>query len=588
MASKSSTQNITGDRSALKAAVERAGHVGLPAKLLDLARVDQEWRASLERALAKSKTFGKLLKGGAQPRDVWDDKSLLNRNLIRELGSNPEVLELFAMTYPDTKRLTEFDESVDGEDTEIEDTSDAAEGCNAALIIEEFGVYPGVILSSVLCRDEDEARIEILEAACAQLERELAEQDAAVAPESVAQVDVETSVAEIGSLKEQVSTLIEENKTIRSALQKSDKEAKAVAKDLKARRQEISRRDKKAAERAAEHATLLKQHTELEAKYKVACAELAEKTRQVGRLTTKSSQDSTGLRTIEDKRIKERQGLRETIEEMSSRLDSAAALGVALSAQVESLEADLAAERAQRKELEDAFSAFGMEEILGDSHSFSQSVDALVRFRDSVNAYGARQRDRENKRLAAELEAEAGRERAVQARKAQEQADQSWRERARERMLEHEADLFGKGPFDHVIIDGHNLVGRIFRPEEEARTRPWLEKMVHKMAARLEEREWECRFHLVFDTPHQSNQRGIGHGVEVYFQNNPKEGGADARIAQILTECDPQARYMVVSTDRKHVWADALERIESESQDIDLVQVELLAGYLQLLDHLDR
>jgi hypothetical protein len=41
---------------------------------------------------------------------------------------------------------------------------------------------------------------------------------------------------------------------------------------------------------------------------------------------------------------------------------------------------------------------------------------------------------------------------------------------------------------------------------------------------------------------------------------------------------------MVVSTDRKHVWSDALEMMQTDGTDIDLVQIELLAQYLQTLD----
>jgi hypothetical protein len=43
---------------------------------------------------------------------------------------------------------------------------------------------------------------------------------------------------------------------------------------------------------------------------------------------------------------------------------------------------------------------------------------------------------------------------------------------------------------------------------------------------------------------------------------------------------------MVVSTDRRHVWSAADQLAASDNMQIDLVQVELLAQYLQTLDDL--
>jgi len=151
--------------------------------------------------------------------------------------------------------------------------------------------------------------------------------------------------------------------------------------------------------------------------------------------------------------------------------------------------------------------------------------------------------------------------------------------------MEH--TLFPDAEIGHIIIDGHNLVHRVFRPEDEARTRPWLEGMVERMSLRLEDRGWASQIHLVFDSRTNSNSRAAGHGLRVYFHNNVTDGGADACIAQLLRDGNPRASYMVVSTDRKHVWTDALELARSEGTEIDLVQIELLAQYLQTLDEVE-
>ncbi|MDT8434773.1 MAG: hypothetical protein RQ731_08475 [Anaerosomatales bacterium] len=554
----------------LGAVVERSIEAGMVEKLLDLAREDCEWRQHVEHALQQKKTgLGKLLKGGAKPKDIWHD-SLLRRTILKKLATDPVTFDLFALTHPVVGEIESDDER------------------DAEALIADLGPYVAVLAAWLLHGEDDELKATVLAVACDELAMEQAaeavEEDALL-DEAADAVVLETEIDDLRSRACDLESALAE---ARRVTESQAKEIKQLRKGLRLRTSEVSRKDRKAGANAEELATLRAQNTELESQLAEVRADRDERARQARKLAARAASDSNGIRTVEDKRLQETRALRDAIDRMSDRLEAATELSAALSAQVVSLEADLAAEREQRHELEVAFSAFGMEDLLSDSHSFGQAVDALVRFRDSVAEYAARQRERETQRQAAELEARAERERAIAARRAQEEADEAWLQKEQDRLLELEAQLFGTVPPDHVIIDGHNLVHRVYRPEEEASTRPWLEKTVLKMAERVEGEDWDIRFHLVFDTPHRSNTRGAGHGVDVHFHNNVAEGGADARIAELLEEGNPAARYMVVSTDRKHVWSDALERMNAEGSEIDLVQVELLASYLQMLGHLDR
>lgn len=552
----------------LGAAISRAKEMGLPEKLLDVAYEDPEWRESVESALRQSTGLGRLLRGGAQPKSIWQE-GLLRKRVLTKVNSDPLVFRHFAWTHP---ALAEF--NVNGSE-------------QAETIPPDLDVYAAVLASWLLPSAQLEARVAAFEAVCEELERER-EAAASTNPNPDDSGEEEPSSEEMEQLHSQIEELNRQLAVEEVRLKSKDKDLKELRKDLRQRKTEISRKDRKAGEVGAELASLRGQNAELEQQVASLREERAEARRAVRRLEAQVKSDNTGMQTIEDKRLKEVRELRETIDQLRERLRVSTEFGEALSVQVATLERDLAAEREQRNELELAFSAFGMDDLLGDSHSFSQAVDALVRFRDSVSEYAARQQEREEARKAAEREALAERERAAIARQAQLDADEAWRQREQDRLLELEAELFGKAPPDHVIIDGHNLVHRVYRPEDEARTRPWLEKMVLKMAERVESYGWDVRFHLAFDSKYPSNKYEAGHGMDVYFENNVTKGGADARIARLLEEGNPHAHYLVVSTDRKHVWSDALERVRGDGQDIDLVQVELLASYLQVLDHLDR
>ncbi len=490
--------------------------------------------------------------------------------MVRELQSAPEAFRSFAATHPQAAQWAELEEPA------------------AEELIERFGAFAAVLAAWKL-RCVDGVCACVVEAACDEIEQlRVAHEESA--PEQEGDADVEVPAAlreELASAQALVEALRAELAASRRESEERVRELKQLRRDLRVRTQEVARKDRKAQTDATQIAELTAALEERERALGQVRAERDEYARQAKKLERRARSDKNGIQTIEDKRSRENQEQRKTIDGLQERLAVAAELERALSTRVDSLEGKLADERQQRAELEEAFSAFGMDDLLGDAHSFGQAVDALVRFRDSVSAYATRQREREVARELAEREAELEQQRAEAARRASEEAHQAWEQQERDRISELEAELFGGDP-DHVIIDGHNLVHRVYRPEDEARTRPWLERMIVRVAERLEAQGRDLRFHLVFDTQHGSNSRGAGHGVDIHFQNNATEGGADAKIGELLDEGNPAARYMVVSTDRKHVWADASGRIDGDGLEIDLVQIELLANYLQALDHSER
>ena len=552
-----------------EAAVERAHELSLVEHLLDLARADREWRQAVEAALRRKGTLGRLLTGGSKAADVWKS-SLIRRRLLHELNNDAVALMAFARRHPALAHI------------------DGADDCNADELLEEYGPFVAVLAAWCIDADEDTVKAPVVQAACDALESERARE--VPAQETAEDTPVpygEDAICKIRGLETRVEELTAALTETKQATDEQDKVIKHLRKDLRARRGEVSRKDRKAtadAERIIELGDRLREADRQIAELR---EQRDEHARSLRKLEARSASDKSGIQTVEDKRFRETRELRDTIDGLQRRLAAAHELTEVLTARVASLEGKLLEERQQRKELEEAFSAFGMDDLLGDSHSFGQAVDALVRFRDSVSAYAMRQRERERAREAAEREAELEREAAAVARQAQEDADVAWRQLETDRITELETQLFSQD-VDHVIIDGHNLTHRVYRPEDEERTRPWLEKVVVKMAQRLETQGREMRIHLVFDTPYNSNHLTLGHGVDLYFRNNVTDGGADAKIAELLDEGNPHARYMVVSTDRKHVWTDALEKMNSDGHEIDLVQVELLASYLQALDHHSR
>lgn len=544
------------------AAIERAKALGYLEEMLRVAHNDPAWRAGVERSLAQDGALKRHNQGGARPSDLWCN-SLLHRRVLQALAEDTELLVQIAKANP---RIAEFASRDDA----------GAEG------LTEFDPITAVM--AAYCLDIDgEALVSVIERACDTLEsrRPLAAPECEAAEEEQAPYATPTrdGLPEDGEL-------VAELQALRALQREWERQERQLKRQLADRVQEVARKDRAAQELRDQLRESMAAGKDAADECSRLRAERDELRRQCDRLKAQAASSQAGKRTVEQNAERESCRLLETITDLREQLGAARDLNSAYSRQVASLEAELDEERQARRELDETLAGFGFDDLARSGQSLNEAVETLVKFERSVSEYAARQAEKEQERLRLKEAADMERLAAQQARDSQAQAEIAWSMREQDRLEQQEAELFPDGQVDHIIIDGHNLVHRVFRPEDEKSTRAWLERLVGELAQRLEDRGWASRIHLVFDTKYESNTRGAGHGLTVYFQNNNGlgGGGADARISQLLGEYNPASKYMVVSTDRKHVWSDAIKQMNDAGVDVDLVQVELLAQYLQTLD----
>ena|GEM_PF-6341022 len=540
---------------------ERASELGLVEELLGLAHHDPAWRAGVERALTKDRLLGKSLPGGSKVADVWR-KSLLRRQFVQKLEDDPVAFDAFAMAHP---RVAELAEAGSEHDPEV---------------LQEFPVIERVLAAYTLFVGDTALYDAALTDACDELVRRAehcAEDPAGDAPAAEA-----VPAIAAGEL-EAKSRALKESQT---ALLAAQKELKAARSELRQAKADVSRRDRKAGELREELKATLAERDALAGQVRAAQTACEDVKRENRRLTALVDSSKTGLRTTEIRRVDETERMSRTITDLRERLADTQKIRSVLEERVAALEDELRDERVRRESFEVTLRSFGIDNVGASARGLQSALTTLERFQQGLIAYSAEQAEQENERIRKQEEAEQRRQAAEAARRQQDDMDRAWELRERSRLEECERALFQDRQVDYMLIDGHNLVHRVFRPEDEARTRPWLERMVDLMAEGLERRGQDTKIELVFDTKSPSNSRPAGHGVTVHFHNNVTEGGADARILQLLEEGSPSAHFMVVSTDRRHVWSAADELAAADGMQIDLVQVELLAQYLQTLDDL--
>lgn len=540
---------------------ERASELGLVEELLGLAHHDPAWRAGVERALTKDRLLGKSLPGGSKVADVWR-KSLLRRQFVQKLEDDPVAFDAFAMAHP---RVAELAEAGDEHDPEV---------------LQEFPVIERVLAAYTLFVGDTALYDAALTDACDELVRraEHCAEDPAEDPHDDSAADT-VPAAELEAQSRA-------RKQAQTALLAAQKELKAAKSELRQARADVSRRDRKAGELREDLKATVAERDALAGHVRAAQTACEDVKRENRRLTALVDSSKTGLRTTETRRVDETERMSRTITDLRERLADTQKIRSVLEERVAALEDELRDERVRRESFEVTLRSFGIDNVGASARGLQSALTTLERFQQGLIAYSAEQAEQENERIRKQEEAEQRRQAAEAARWQQDDMDRAWELRERSRLEECERALFQDRQVDYMLIDGHNLVHRVFRPEDEARTRPWLERMVDLMAEGLERRGQDTKIELVFDTKSLSNSRPAGHGVTVHFHNNVTEGGADARILQLLEEGSPSAHYMVVSTDRRHVWSAADQLAATDGMQIDLVQVELLAQYLQTLDDL--
>ncbi len=503
-----------------------------------------------------------MLLGGGKPKSVWS-KGLVHTRMVDALESDPNVFRLFAELNPKVPHPASETRRVQRK------------------AIRAMGPFVSVLAGYVQYPEDLALQAELLEPAAASLE------SSQVLASAVLPVDGSGGSGPVRAGDKPVGKNGHSNRPGEQGSSHGEKQLRLLHKEFAATKRAAQRSEEKRQASLKRVKELEGLCTASEVSARGLGAERDELRRRLAKADAELQSLKTGKRTIEERRADEATRNQQTIADLQDRLSASASYAAAKDREVSAMAAELVEETARCEDIEQVLAAFGLGDVAASLSTLQAALDGLGRLREGIAAYAEREMSREVERARVRDEADLERAAAERARQARAEQEAAWSLREHERLQDMEHELFPDGEIDHILIDGHNLVHRVFRPEDEARTRPWLEHMVEKMAERLERRGWQACVHLVFDTSGVSNNRSGAHGVRVYFENNAKGGGADSQVARLLREGNPRASYMVVSTDRRHVWTDAIEFMRTEGAIVDPVQVELLARYLQALEEVD-
>ncbi|MBC7265379.1 MAG: hypothetical protein H5T75_00135 [Coriobacteriia bacterium] len=290
-----------------------------------------------------------------------------------------------------------------------------------------------------------------------------------------------------------------------------------------------------------------------------------------------------GKTTLEEKLKSQAALFEEERAVLLERLSASEDAARAFEARAEALEQQLRDERSRREQIEALVEETGLSVLLEELSSLERTISTLDQLKRGVAAYQERKREEEERRNEALREIEERKQQAAAARRKQEEMEAAWRERERQRLEELEQAIFGKEVADVVVIDGHNMIRRRFEKHEEPEQRPLLVQSAERLARRLGELNPDTRVILCFDSKH-------GDSVEPHSPNlvvrycHTTNGGADGAIARIIEEGNPQARYLVVSTDYKHVWRDAQVARVSRDALVATIEIERFVEYMEAID----
>ncbi len=526
--------------------------------LLCRAYRDPDWKHAVERSLGEKPLNAAVGHSGSKLTDVWKPTSPLRRNFITKAERNTEFFVSFAKTNPVVRELLENDKA--GEDAPaLEDSPVEARLLYGFIVCDR---NPEYFLSA------GEAFLESITTSEGRCEDEVME------PAGASQM---VGAAELERVSGELKSLSLEHVALQSELKK-------VRKELTAAKSTLTRRSQSETALRADMAEL----TSTNAALKLDIAELKrridQKSREVDRLQAQIREERKGRENVTGKRgedLRLIEGLRDELNALGQCIEQKERENIELANR-------LSEEGERRIQLQSAFEAFGFDTMEESLDEFSSAIGLLTTIKNAMHNYVEIQRAEEERRrrIDEERQRHLDDERAAcQAElDAAAQREKCWINLAESRLADEWTALFPAGVPDNILIDGHNLIFRTRRPESERSTRAWLEKIMLEMAKRIEEEGHETRIELVFDTSYNSNFYTHGHGLTVHFANNTDGvSGADERIAQFLRERHPEDSYQIISTDRLHVWSDAIAESEANEIDVDLVQVEALSRYLEAL-----
>ncbi|MDI6843103.1 MAG: hypothetical protein QMC94_01710 [Anaerosomatales bacterium] len=378
------------------------------------------------------------------------------------------------------------------------------------------------------------------------------------------------------------STAADETRRLRHDL-------KLVTRELKSAKNQIAQLTKKNAElsRQLAEARESAQAARSEHKRLTAAHESAE--REIRSLNEQKEELTKGKKTLEDRLARQEELFAEERRGLLERNRAAEEAAEREKERAEVLERSLDDERRRREQVEALIEETGLVRLLEGLRGLEDTITTLEMLRRGLLGYQNRL-DAEEQRRRSEMEELREKSRAAEeARRKQEEIEAAWRERASERLSALEHSIFGQTPPDVVLIDGHNVIIPPFGKPAEKERRSWLIENVRRMTERLAKKHPDIEVVLCFDTQFEADRIRESPNLVIQYCLNTGDGdGADAAIRTRIEEGHPATRYLVVSSDRKHVWADAFAAREELDSRVALIQGEKLIEYFDALERVDQ
>lgn len=521
-------------------------------RLLDAAERDPEWRRAFEHALDRQK-----LHRGSVPNQVWRPKSMLRNRFIAECESNGAV-HLLARSCPPVVQKLKPGRPIGTADIKrliAEHGPITAYLC--VVEAQELGLLKSKKASSLGIK----AFVE---------EMQLLDDQATAAAEAPSTAEPAPPRA-APSADQELRRARHDNKLLERKLQEAKKQIARLTQRNQELKAELDRAERELAAALASHAS-------------VATAR-ADHARESASLKEQVEELKKAKLTLERRLEEQRQSWLEEREALLQRLAAAEDAARATDARAAALQRQLDEERRQRTQVEALVEETGLARLLDGLGELEGVIAALETFRSGIAAYHERRAAEEQRRLSELEELQRRSAEAEAARQKQAEMEAAWRERELERLANLERAIFGSPAPDTVIIDGHNAVIRAFGREREREMRPRFIEAVRRMADRLAHTAPHARIVLCFDTTTCDNETIEAKNLVIRYCDKSR-GGADEAIRDLVESANPDARCLVVSTDYKHVWTDALRARSEYDSRVSVVEAEPLLDYLAALEQL--
>lgn len=519
-------------------------------RILDAARCDHGWRSALERAVGRS-----TLSAGSSPKNVWQHGTLLQKRFL-EAGDGLKGMLLLALSCPRAREQHDSGERIGTKEVRRLIDSDGppvAAACAYGALIDK--------------------RLKSLKALWLALETLDGPAAADAEPEDVP--------AEPTPTPDEPNSRDDEKRHLRHDL-------KLVQRELGAAKKQISQLTKKNAVLERELAeTRVSAQAASDERRKLAATH-GDAEREIRSLREHVAELQKGKKTLEERLARQAEGFEQERRELAQRIEAAEKAARLEKERAEALERGLEDERRRREQVEALIEETGFVRLLEGLRGLEDAIATLETLRTGLAGYQQRLEAEEQRRNEEMMELQEKSRAAHEARRKQEEIEAAWRQRESERLAGLEQSIFGKTPPDVVLIDGHNVIIPAFGKVAEKERRQWLLDNVRRMSEHLARQHPQIRVVLCFDTQFGEDRTVEGPNLVVHYCRNDGAGeGADAAIQSYIETGNPDARYLVFSSDRKHVWAGALDARAQRDSRVSLAEGGALIEYFAALDRIE-